>query len=161
MKHRFFTIPALHPAQGQDELNRFCAACRVVSLDKQFVADGGASYWSVCVGYQDTGGEAPGQRKPRVDYKEVLSEGDFVLFDRLRRLRKELAEGEGVPAYALFTNEQLAEMTRRRVDSLSALGEIDGVGAARIEKYGASFLATLRDAVRGESNDRGHAPGAD
>ena len=43
-------------------------------------------------------------------------------------MRKELAEKEGVPAYALFTNEQLAEMVQRRVGSLTAMKEIEGVG---------------------------------
>lgn len=34
-------------------------------------------------------------------------------------------------------------MVTGKVDSLAALGKIDGVGAARIEKYGAAFLALL------------------
>ncbi len=161
MRHQFFTIPTLDPTPGQDEFNRFCAAHRVVSLDKQFVADGGASFWSICVGYQDAGGEVPGQRRPRVDYKEVLNERDFVLFDRLRKLRKELAESEGVPAYALFTNEQLAEMVRRRVDSPTALDGIEGVGSARIEKYGARFVEALRAALGEDIKNRIDAPGAD
>ena len=49
-----------------------------------------------------------------------------------------------MPAYALFTNEQLAEMVKRRVSSLNAMKEIEGVGDARIEKYGAQFLALLK-----------------
>ena len=49
-----------------------------------------------------------------------------------------------MPAYALFTNEQLAEMVQRRVRTLAALREIAGVGEARIEKYGEDFLDILR-----------------
>lgn len=66
------------------------------------------------------------------------------MFARLRALRKTLAEQEGVPAYALFTNEQLAGMVQRRVRTVGDLREIDGVGEARVEKYGGAFLDILR-----------------
>ena len=56
-------------------------------------------------------GHAPGQTAAnanlsgsRVDYKTVLSPDEFVIFSRLRELRKELAELQSVPIYALFTN---------------------------------------------------------
>jgi superfamily II DNA helicase RecQ len=68
------------------------------------------------------------------------------VFARIRTLRKELAEGEGVPPYALFTNEQLAEMVQRRVQTAAALREIAGVGEARVEKYGQPLLRLLREA---------------
>lgn len=76
----------------------------------------------------------------------MLSEPDFVVFAKLRALRKALAEKEGVPAYALFTNEQLAEMVQRRARTLTELREIDGVGEARVEKYGKDFLGILQAA---------------
>ena len=47
--------------------------------------------------------------------------------------------------YALFTNEQLAEMVTRRTTTIAALGEIDGVGKARIEKYGKYFDVAAAD----------------
>jgi superfamily II DNA helicase RecQ len=80
-----------------------------------------------------------------VDYKEVLNEADFAVFSRLRDLRKVIAEKEAVPAYAIFTNEQLAAMVTGKVESLTEMGKIDGIGAARIEKYGAAFLKALTE----------------
>jgi superfamily II DNA helicase RecQ len=82
-----------------------------------------------------------------VDYREVLSAAEFQVYAHLRALRKTLADRDGVPAYALFTNDQLAAMVRQRVDSAAALGRIDGVGPARVEKYGATFLDALRAAL--------------
>jgi superfamily II DNA helicase RecQ len=159
MKYQFFAIPALNPDQAQEALNRFCAAHRVVAVDKELIVDGAKSFWSICVGYQDAGAEAPAQsRKGRVDYKEVLSEEEFVVYASLRDLRKELAEAEGVPAYALFTNEQMADIVRRRVDSVSALGQIDGVGAARIEKYGEAFVKAAREGWAKMPKAAGNAP---
>ena len=80
-----------------------------------------------------------------VDYKEVLSPEDFVIFARLRETRKELAKTEQVPAYAIFTNEQLAEMAKIRPVSKNGLSKIVGVGESRIQKYGAQFLQILRE----------------
>jgi superfamily II DNA helicase RecQ len=85
---------------------------------------------------------------PKVDYKEVLSSEDFAVFAKLRDLRKVISEKEAVPAYSIFTNEQLAAMVTGKVDTLAAMGTIPGVGAARIDKYGAAFLAALNNVAR-------------
>ena len=146
MKYRFFAIPATAPDPAQDNLNRFCAEQRVVSVDKQLVQDAGQSYWAFCIGYLDNQGSPKAASKGKTDYREALSERDFAVFARLRALRKELADGEGVPVYAVLTNEQLAERVQRRVQSAAALREIAGVGEARVEKYGEPFLRLLREA---------------
>jgi superfamily II DNA helicase RecQ len=58
---------------------------------------------------------------------------------------KELAEKEGVPAYALFTNEQLADMVKQSITTMAALRNVKGVGPARAAKYGAAFLEVLAE----------------
>lgn len=146
MQLRFFAIPARDPAVAEAELNRVLAAGRVAGLERQFVAAGAESFWAVCVSVAEGPGALPaavkaGGRKP--DYREVLNEADFAVFARLRALRKSIAEAEGVPPYAVFTNEQLAAMVTARVATVEALAAIDGVGPARVERYGPSFLALL------------------
>jgi superfamily II DNA helicase RecQ len=143
MKYRFFSIPALMPEDMQDEMNRFCAAHRVINIEKQFVQDGERSYWALCVCYVEKQAGPLSPRKGNVDYREVLGAADFALFAKLRDLRKKLAEQEGVPAYALFTNEQLAQMVQQRVTTKAELAALDGVRPARIEKYGEVFLNLL------------------
>jgi len=147
MKYRFFTVPAHAPEAAQEELNRFCAEQRVVSVDKEFVHGAERSYWALCICYLDRQGGPLPTRKGKIDYREVLSQPDFALFATLRGLRKTLAEQEGIPAYALFTNEQLATMVQNRVTSKAALGDIEGVGPARVEKYGDDFLKLLVEAA--------------
>jgi superfamily II DNA helicase RecQ len=146
MKYHFFAIPANAPDAAQEELNRFCAGQRVVSVDKQLVQDADRSYWALCVCYLD-GQEEPtvAGKRSKVDYREVLNEQDFAVYAKLRTLRKELAEKEGIPVYAVLTNEQLAEIVRRRVQTAAALREIAGIGDSRIEKYGESLLRLLRE----------------
>jgi len=79
-------------------------------------------------------------RKSRIDYKEVLNEQDFALFSKLRELRKQIAEKEGIPVYAVFTNEQLAEIVRRKVKTKTEMRKIEGIGEAKVEKYGTIFF---------------------
>jgi ATP-dependent DNA helicase RecQ len=74
----------------------------------------------------------------------------------LRQLRKELSDREGLPAYAIFNNEQLAEMVRRQVTTIESLRKIPGVGEGRVEKYGTAFLSCLREI---SANQRSDAPG--
>jgi len=149
MQIRIFTIRALGADErAVEDLNAFLRSHRVANVDRQFVADGANSYWSVYVTFVDGRASTyPDKPKKRIDYREVLNEHDFAIFARLRTLRKTLAEHEGVPAYALFTNEQLAEMVRRNVDSKKTLSEISGVGEARVEKYGDAFLSALKEAT--------------
>lgn len=149
MQVKLFTIPMHDDGGAEEEINSFLRAHRVLTIDRHFVQDGVNSVWAICISYLDANQRrhtASGKR-PKVDYREVLSEPDFALFAKLRNLRKQMAEREAVPAYALFTNEHLAEMVRRKVQTASGLKEIEGVGEARVEKYGAAFLALLRDAA--------------
>ena len=143
MKYHFFRIPVNDPDAATEELNRFLTMHRIVTTDRQFIADGENSSWSVCVTWVDQQGAPRQDKKQRVDYREVLNPTDFRLFAKLRDLRKEIAAAEGVPVYALFTNEQLAGMVCNRVKSATELAQIDGVGAGRLEKYGPRFLGLL------------------
>lgn len=120
MKYRFFAIPARGAENEQVELNRFCDGHKVISLEKEFVADGQQSFWSICVCYLPASDKAS-VPMGKVDYREVLNDQDFAVFAKLRTLRKDVANENGIPAYAVFTNEQLAAMVQKRILSLSAM----------------------------------------
>ena len=62
------------------------------------------------------------------------------LFQRLRGLRKELADRQGVPAYIVFSDKVLREMAGRRPRTAGQLLDVSGVGPAKLERYGQSFL---------------------
>ncbi len=159
MQLRFFTIPVHYGDEIAEELNRFLAGHRILAVDRSFVQDGANSAWSLCVSFEPTGNTRPqAGKRGKVDYREVLNEQDFTVFARLRTLRKEIADSEGVPAYALFTNEQLAAMVQRRVQTRAALGEIQGIGEGRVDKYGEAFLRLLCELLPKDSShsDGGH-----
>jgi len=147
MAFEFIQIPANGQGSAKEELNKLLRNGRIASVKKEFVSNGEDSFWAFCIEFLDgTLGvvdRGRGTSGPKIDYKEVLSEADFAVFARLRDLRKAVSDKEAIPAYSIFTNEQLAAMVTGKVDSLTAMGTIPGVGAARLDKYGAAFLASL------------------
>jgi ATP-dependent DNA helicase RecQ len=74
----------------------------------------------------------------------MVTGADEALLARLRDLRRTIAKQDNVPAYVVFPDRTLAEMAVRRPTSVNALGDIRGVGPAKIEKYGERFLELLR-----------------
>lgn len=148
MRLHFVTVPIHGSAPAEDELNSFLASRRVVAVDHQLVSDGPRSAWAVCVEYVDgsavsSASKAANPNNKSIDYRDALPAEEFKVFSKLRELRAKFAKQEAVPHYAIFNNEQLAEMVRRKVRSTAELAGIDGIGPARIEKYGTSFLEVL------------------
>lgn len=72
-----------------------------------------------------------------------LSEQEEALFERLRALRRELAEAEKLPPYLVFSDKTLADMCRKRPSDREEMLAVTGVGAFKYEKYGERFLKEL------------------
>ena len=73
-------------------------------------------------------------------WRQSLQESDLGLFNLLRDWRSTRSKKDGLPPYILFTNQQLALITKKRPQSLSELGTIEGIGKAKLEKYGPEVL---------------------
>ena len=71
------------------------------------------------------------------------------LFEALRAKRKELAAEHGLPAYVIFHDSVLRDMTVQCPETLAELGTIPGVGAKKLETWGADFIAVVREHLRG------------
>ena len=65
------------------------------------------------------------------------------LFERLRALRKRLADAEQVPAYIVFNDAVLRQMIDRRPANEADLLALSGVGPAKLRRYGAAFLTEI------------------
>jgi len=76
----------------------------------------------------------------------LVAEEDEGLLAALKARRRALADAAGVPAYVVFPDRTLIEMATRRPATLDALSGITGVGAAKLERYGAAFLEILTGA---------------
>ena len=79
--------------------------------------------------------------------KKAVFQADNTLFDQLRRLRKEIAEREGVPPYLVFPDSTLREMCERLPVDRETMIQVKGVGQIKIEKFGEEFLWIIRKTI--------------
>jgi len=79
--------------------------------------------------------------RPSID----IAASDVPAFERLRELRAELARKQNVPAYVIFHDAVLRAIASEQPRNLDQFGAISGVGAAKLARYGESFLAALSD----------------
>ena len=69
---------------------------------------------------------------------------DATLFDRLKALRRRLAEAQGAPAFMVFPDRTLIEIARARPQTPDDLSHVHGVGEAKLKRYGDAFLKVVR-----------------
>lgn len=89
------------------------------------------------------------ERKKRRSGSSPNPVGD-PLFDALRAKRMQLAKDQGVPPYVIFHDSVLRDMTGFKPRSLTALAELPGIGAAKLEKYGNPFLAVIQEVTEAQ-----------
>ena len=86
--------------------------------------------------------KAAKKKRPR-----AAAVGDLVydesLYERLRLLRKSFADKQNVPAYVVFGDATLIEMAAKRPRTSDDLLEVNGVGKAKLERYGEAFLEAI------------------
>ncbi len=82
-------------------------------------------------------------RKSRSDEGRTATAEGNPLLAKLKAWRAETARARGIPAYVIFHDASLEEMAQRVPHSLLALGTITGVGAKKLEAYGADILAIV------------------
>lgn len=75
-------------------------------------------------------------------------ECDETLYDRLRRLRKRLADERGVPAYVVFGDNTLRLMAREYPASPDQMATIAGVSEKKAVAFGEAFLREIADYLR-------------
>jgi ATP-dependent DNA helicase RecQ len=83
---------------------------------------------------------------PRPAVRALVSDEDAPLLSALKAKRRALAEAAGVPAYIVFNDRTLIEMAEIRPETLDQMARISGVGAKKLERYGAEFLEVITGA---------------
>jgi ATP-dependent DNA helicase RecQ len=96
-------------------------------------------------------GEGGGSRQRAGSTRRAGPGGDrdpsHPTFQRLRALRKRLAEERDVPAYVVFSDRTLWEMIEREPSTPGEMLEVTGVGEVKLERYGEAFLEALHEAA--------------
>ncbi len=67
-----------------------------------------------------------------------------ILFERLRKLRKQLADAQSVPPYVVFADSSLKLMAQQQPQTLDAFARISGVVTHKVNQYGDKFVSEIR-----------------
>ena len=99
----------------------------------------------VCLGPLE--GTEENEEEAEPGKETVSAEYGSDLFERLRALRKRLADERGVPPFVVFGDVSLKEMARRLPQTRASFLRINGVGAVKLERYGRIFMETIREHI--------------
>ncbi|QWH17999.1 DNA helicase RecQ [Bacillus mycoides] len=89
-------------------------------------------------------------RKERVETRQIVQ--DHPLFEVLREVRKEIAQGEGVPPFVIFSDQTLKDMCAKMPQSDPELLTVKGIGEHKLVKYGSHFLQAVQHFIEDNPN---------
>jgi ATP-dependent DNA helicase RecQ len=84
--------------------------------------------------------------KARPVVRALVSDEDAPLLSALKAKRRALSEAAGLPAYMIFPDRTLIEMAEVRPANMDQMARITGVGAKKLDSYGAAFLEVIAGA---------------
>ncbi|CAM5280650.1 ATP-dependent DNA helicase RecQ [Aquamicrobium terrae] len=87
------------------------------------------------------------ERRPT---QSAVVEADRDLFEALRQKRLEIARAQNVPPYVIFHDKTLIELAATRPATRATMANVPGVGQAKLDRYGATFLAVIAEHPRQE-----------
>lgn len=79
---------------------------------------------------------------------------DVVLFDKLRKLRKKLADEKGIPPFVIFQDTSLEDMSTKYPTSMNEFFNITGVGQGKAKKFAAPFIKLISEYVESNGIER-------
>ncbi len=142
MKVKFFTIPVNDLEKQTRELNSFLTGNKIVEFEKQLVESNKNYVWCISIIYIEE--FVPGGTiSNSVDYKKELSESEWENFEKLRQFRRDIAKDESLPAYSVFLDKELAEISKLEEISIEKMKKIKGIGIKKVEKYGERIIQML------------------
>lgn len=155
MQIKIFNIPIPDGDTWNEEMNVFLRSKRIISVEDRIVQSGDGTYWSYSIKYVDDVVLSE-REKPKVDYRKVLDEVTFQRFSALRVIRKKVAEADAVPAYVVFSDEELSELAKINPLTEAGMKSVKGIGEKKVEKYGHHFLPKKEQHEKSQKPDAPH-----
>ncbi len=140
MQIKLFTIPIGDSGALLQEMNTFMKAHKILEIQQKLISNDNGACWCFCVRYIEQVFNASSESKVKVDYRQVLDEPTFQKFSRLREIRKKVAATEGLSAFIVFTDEELAELAKLEEITIKSMLSIKGIGEKKAERFAHYFM---------------------
>ena len=140
MQIKLFTITVGDSGSAIQEMNTFLKAHKILEIDQKLISNDNGASWCFCVRYIEQFFNAASESKAKVDYRQVLDEPTFKKFSHLREIRKQVASAEGLSAFIVFTDEELAELAKLDKVTIKGMLSIKGIGEKKAERFAHYFI---------------------
>ena len=151
MQIKLFTIPIGDSSALLQEMNTFLKAHKILEIAQKLISNNNGANWCFCVRYNEQAFNPASGSKAKVDYRQILDEPTFLKFSHLREIRKTVAAAEGLSAFIVFTDEELAELAKLEEITIKSMLSIKGIGEKKAERFAHYFI---------ENPESNEAPGA-
>ena len=94
---------------------------------------------------EDKQPEKTAKTKKKAKSVETLTSSGYKLFERLKKLRLEIAREESMPPYIIFSDKTLIDMAAKKPSSKPEMLNVSGVGENKFAKYGERFLEVIEE----------------
>ncbi len=133
MQIKTFIINSLNAEQSESEVNLFLRSHRILRVEHHFVEHD--SSWSVLVEYQDELPDAvsPIPKRKKKDITEGMSDEVRQRYEQMRKIRADLSMQRSVPAYIIFTNDELSLLASEPVLNEETVKHIKGIAPSRLK----------------------------
>ncbi len=121
-------------------MNQFLRTNKILEVKDQLVSNENGAYWCFCVRYIERTFNPTSNDKIMVDYRKVLDGETFKRFSGLREIRKKVAANEGIPAFAVFTDEELAGLAKLGTVTEKNMLSVKGIGEKKVERFSKHFI---------------------
>lgn len=147
MQVKLFTISLTDDGSALEEMNQFLRVHKIIDMTQHFYSNENGASLTYSIRYLGKA-NAPvavtpgftGQFREKIDYMQVLDSDTFVVFAKMREVRKAIAKEDGVAAYAVFTDAEMAELAKLPTISLATMQSVKGIGEKKIAKFGERFI---------------------
>jgi superfamily II DNA helicase RecQ len=140
MQIKLFTIPIGDSGAALQEMNLFLKAHQILEVEQKLTSNNNGASWCFCVRYLEEAFNTASGSRPKVDYRQVLDEPTFMKFSLLRGVRKQVAAKEGISAFIVFTDEELAELAKLEEITVKSMLSIKGIGEKKVERFAHYFI---------------------
>jgi len=161
MQIRVFTIPLQDAERSEAEANKFLRSHRILQVERHFCPDGGG-YWTLLVEYlagDPTAEAPPASRKDRRDPSVELSDEEHRRYDHFKGIRKSIAKELSIPAYLVFTNEELALLSKMPELTEENTRQVKGIAPQRLADYVKYFISEQHGEAGGQPDGADSEPG--
>jgi len=137
MQIKTFILPVLSAESSEEALNKFLRSHRVLQLERHFCSEN-SGYWAILVEYVDgdlTDSVPPAHRRDRQNAAQDLNDDEKQRYEVYRQVRSTLATKNAVPAYLIFTNEELATLAKLPELNETTIKEVKSIAPSRLKAY--------------------------